>query len=96
MNIGNAIRLCRVQRGLNQTELAEKAGLSYSYISLLECNKRDPVFSTLKNLADALNVPLVVLIFLASTDDEKNGLPLELREKLSNTALLILQPVERV
>jgi len=50
MNLGKAIKLCRVQKNTNQKELARLANISVSYLSLFERNKRDPNFSTLKNI----------------------------------------------
>jgi transcriptional regulator with XRE-family HTH domain len=91
MNLGRAIRLCRTQRGLSQSELANIAGISVSYLSLLERGKRDPTFSTIEDIASALNVPVSILVFLAANDEEMSGLSPELREKLSYTALRLIE-----
>lgn len=91
MNVGKAIRLCRTQRGLNQSELANIAGISVSYLSLLERGKRDPTFSTVENIASALDVPVSILVFLAANEEEMSGLSPELREKLSYTALQLME-----
>ena len=90
MNLGKAIKLCRTQRGLNQSELASIAGISVSYLSLLERGKRDAPFSTVEALACALTIPIVILIFLATDDNETAGLDAILREKLSHAALQLL------
>lgn len=94
MNIGKAIKLCRTQLGLSQTELAIIAELSDSYLSLLERGKRDPAFSTVEKIACALKVPLIVVVFLASNEEEKAMLNSELREKLSYSALRLLEEVK--
>lgn len=65
-DLGNAIKTFRVSRRLSQSELAEMAEISVSYLSLLERNQRDPVFSTLQRIASACDVPLITLIFLAT------------------------------
>lgn len=93
MNIGRAIKLCRNQRGLNQSELADAAGgLSTSYVSLLERGEReDPSLSTLESIANALEIPLSVLLFLAADDDELNGLDREIVEKLSTAAIQLMR-----
>lgn len=90
MNIGKAIKMCRVQRNLTQAELAKKVGLSDSYISLMEQGKRDPSMSTIESIADALHVPLFILVFLAS-DKVESELGEELTEKLSKMALTLIQ-----
>lgn len=90
MNLGKAIKLCRTQRGLNQSELANIAGISVSYLSLLERGKRDPTISTTEGIANALKVPLSILVFLAANNTEKSELGSELCEKLSYVALSLI------
>ena len=46
MDIGNAIKTCRIRRGYSQTKLAELAECSVSYLSLIEHNQRDITLST--------------------------------------------------
>ena len=52
----------RLRKRLSQEELAAKAGLSVSYISMLERGQRTPPLDTLESLASALSVPPVSLI----------------------------------
>jgi len=52
----------RTRRKLSQEALAHKAGLSVSYISMLERGQRTPPLETLEQLAKALSVnPLNLL-----------------------------------
>lgn len=74
MNIGKAIKLCRINKNLKQRELAELAGISVSYISLLEINKRDPSFSLVQRIAVALEIPTIVIVGLAAEEDELENL----------------------
>jgi len=90
MNLGKAIRLCRIQRNMRQTQLAEKANISVSYLSMLERGKRDPNFSTVETIATALKVPVAVLTFLAAEPHELEGISPELAEKISYTALRLI------
>jgi transcriptional regulator with XRE-family HTH domain len=91
MQIGNAIKLIRTQKKLSQAELAERADVSVSYISMLEREKRDPTFSTVEKLAEALEVPLSILMFIAAEEDEIWNINPELAEKLSHTALQLIR-----
>ena len=91
MNLGKGIKLVRTLRDLTQSELSRKSGIDHSYISLLERGKRDPTFSTIVRLATALDVPLVILVFLASDEEDLVGLDAVLQEKLSNSALQLLR-----
>jgi transcriptional regulator with XRE-family HTH domain len=91
MNIGKAIKLCRIQRGLSQAELAEKSGLSVSYLSLLERNKRDPLISTVNSIAKSLQVPMVILTFMGSSENDLLLFSSELKEKLSYSTFLVFE-----
>ena len=52
----------RTRRKLSQQAVADKAGLSVSYISMLEREERTPPLDTLESLARALSVkPLDLL-----------------------------------
>lgn len=47
----------RVRAGLSQEALAVKAGISVSYVSMLERAARTPPLDTIEALAGALKVP---------------------------------------
>ena len=76
MNIGKALRICRAARGLSQRDLAQKAGFSTSYISLVEQGKREPSLSGIKKLTEALSLPrdLLILLAIESADTNKTSI----------------------
>jgi transcriptional regulator with XRE-family HTH domain len=76
---------------MTQAQLAERVGLSVSYISLLEQNKRDPAFSTVGRIAQELGVPASILLFLASDHRELSPVDRDLAEKLSFAALSFIR-----
>ncbi len=90
MNVGQAIKMCRSRRGISQTELAQRADCSVSYLSLLENNQRDPTLSTVEKIAIALNVPVGILFFLAADRNDISGMDKELAGQLARTALELL------
>ncbi len=56
------LRNARARRHLSQAGLAAKAGISVSYISMLERGQRSPLLDTIDRLAEALAVsPLSLL-----------------------------------
>jgi transcriptional regulator with XRE-family HTH domain len=59
---GPRLAKIRRRRGLTQVALAENAGTSMSYISVLEKGKRMPNLSTCRRLAKALQVLLAYLV----------------------------------
>jgi transcriptional regulator with XRE-family HTH domain len=65
MNIGNAIKELRQQKGLKQTDFAVQCGLSQSYLSSIEKGRKEPTLSILKQIANALSIPMPVLVFFS-------------------------------
>ena len=90
MDIGRAIRFCRQQKGLTQPQLAERATLSASYLSVLETGKRDPSLSSLQRIARGLGVPLSVLLFVAADPSDVETLTPEMHEKLAAATMKLL------
>jgi transcriptional regulator with XRE-family HTH domain len=86
MNLGQAIKMCRIRRNVSQEELARRAGYSDSYISFLEQNARDPTISTLSKIAQALDVPLVILFYLAAEAGELDSLDKTLTADIARAA----------
>lgn len=60
--LGNAIRRARTSRGLTQIELAEALGMHRTQLGHVEQGKKDCQLSTLMRLADALGLPLSMLV----------------------------------
>jgi len=60
--VAQNLRAARAKRQLSQQELAMKAGLSVSYISMLERSERTPPLETLETIAKALRVPPLDLL----------------------------------
>ncbi len=69
MNLGKTIRNIRKKKGLSQKELANLSDTYPSHISAIELGLK-PRFSTLENIANALNVPLPIVFFLSMTEDD--------------------------
>ncbi len=59
---GKRLWALREAAGKSQGDVADKAGLSRTYLNQLEAGKRDPSLSTLTRLARALGVKLEALI----------------------------------
>ncbi len=60
--LGAKIKYYRTIAGMNQTALATKLGISYQYLSRIECGKQSPSFPLLVSLAEELNVDLAELV----------------------------------
>lgn len=68
-HIGQAIRFVRISQGLGQEELAQKAGISGSFISQLESGVRDPSWDVLMKLCESLRVPLTLLAMILESEN---------------------------
>lgn len=62
IDIGHNIKSARNVAGLTQEELARQCGVATITIRQYESGKREPKYDTLERLADALDVPLEVLL----------------------------------
>ncbi len=91
MTLGKAIKLCRTQKNMSQSELARLANISVSYLSLLERDKRDPNLSIVAKISEALKVPVTILMFLAADKTEISVISPQLAEKLSYTVLKLIE-----
>lgn len=86
MNIGAAIKICRTSKGLRLQDVANKMGISTSYLSLVEQNKREPNLDFLERAATSLEIPLSILIFIGNDNTKFKEISPELYEKISNIA----------
>ena len=99
--LGNRIRAFRRERGLTLGQLAEKSGISASYLSTIERGLKKPSIPSLKQISEALHVSPSLLVY---SDDEKfTGEKLRLlrkgrglnREELSEISELPLSQIEK-
>lgn len=76
--LGQRIRFHRQRLGWRQHVLASRAGINQGFLSELELGRRNPSSATLHKLADALGLPVGVLIGDGREHDAPQ--PLEVRE----------------
>ena len=61
--VGKRIRALRVERRINASELARRAGIGRATLWRVEADPEcDPTLSTLVKIADALGVPVTALL----------------------------------
>jgi transcriptional regulator with XRE-family HTH domain len=61
ISLGGRIKTLRMERGLQQRQLAEKADLTPSLVSQIESGRLTPSLNTLRRLADGLGVTIASL-----------------------------------
>ncbi len=62
MTVGERLKALRLERGLQQRQVAEKAELTPSLVSQIESGRLTPSLHTLGKLAGALGVPIASLL----------------------------------
>jgi transcriptional regulator with XRE-family HTH domain len=60
--IGNELQRARLDAGMTQEELALKAQIDRSYVSLLENNKKSPTIEMLFRICEVLGVKVSTLV----------------------------------
>jgi transcriptional regulator with XRE-family HTH domain len=68
----HALRLIRVFHDMNQADVADKLGLSKSYISELEQGRKKPSIEVLEKYAALFRIPLSSLLLFAERAEKAN------------------------
>src|ERR1017187_1676525 len=68
MNYSKAIRVARSLADISQGQLADKAEIDRSYLSMIESGKRKPSIETIERIAKALKLPFHLLSLLGSEE----------------------------
>jgi transcriptional regulator with XRE-family HTH domain len=63
--LGEALRLIRVFHDLNKSQVAERVGLSKSYVTELERGDKKVTLEVLEKYASAFNIPVSSLMLFA-------------------------------
>ena len=87
--LNEALRLIRVFYDLPQKQLAEKLGISKSYLSEIESGKKTPTIDLLNRYADFFDIPASSIMFF-SESLEKDAKVEKLRTFVSSKILAIL------
>lgn len=91
MDIGQAIKKLRTERGMSQEQLADSIGMSVQGLSFLETGKRYPPKATIEKLCRAFGIPVSYMLMAAIEEqdipEEKRVLYRALLEPLRNELL---------
>lgn len=70
MDIGNAIKTLRKQKGISQKQLAEICEISVNALCQIENDQTFPHKSTIQKICDALQVPTSYLLFFSISEED--------------------------
>ena len=69
-NVGSRIKEIRIKRGLTVNGLANRAGISQSYLRDIELGNKQPTVEYLEYICDALKITLVGFFDLVENSDK--------------------------
>lgn len=72
VELGTTIRKLRNEKKISQEALAFKSGLHRNYISSLELAQKNPTYTTLIKIANALDINVIQLISKENCYDAKS------------------------
>lgn len=87
-NFGRAIRQCRIAKIQTKRDIVRQTNITYDRMSEIESNKTIP--HELEQISETLGVPTPVIKFIALNDDEIDGIPLELAQRVKNIAMRLM------
>jgi transcriptional regulator with XRE-family HTH domain len=91
MNLGKALKICRAAKNMSLEDVSSRTQISVSYLSRLENGRREAPFELVAKLASALDLPLALLVFLASEPNELKGIDKATAERFADLALELLK-----
>lgn len=71
--IGEALRLIRVYHDLKQKQVAEKLGISTSYLSEIEKGRKVPTLNLVQRYSNEFSIPASSIMFFAESVDGKGS-----------------------
>ena len=81
--VGKSIKLARIRANMTQEQLAERADISSSYVSVIERGKQSVSLEYLERIANALNTAVSVLLDSGDAEEcaAEEQRPASVREK---------------
>jgi transcriptional regulator with XRE-family HTH domain len=68
--LGNAVRILRERAGLSPEEVAERGGISTSWLRRIESGDHDPSWGSMRRVARGLGVSMEVLSEVAEENEQ--------------------------
>ena len=90
--LAEALRLIRVFHDMKQQELAERLGLSKSYVSELESGKKVPSIEVIQKYSDTFDIPASSILFFSESLEHPS--PKRAKSAIAGKVLQFLQLVE--
>jgi len=92
--IGEALRLIRVYNDLKQNEMADRIGVSKSYLSEIENGQKSPTLEIIQKYSQEFSLPVSSIMFF-SEEIPHAKLGEKIRLKVAKKVMSMLQFIER-
>lgn len=93
---GEVLRLLRIFNDYKASDMAEKLGISKSYLSEIEHNKKQPTLELLDKYALVLNIRTSTLMVFSEALDDDPTIKKDAKQTIARAAVKWLQILERV
>ena len=96
LGFGKKVRALRSQKNLTLQEMAKVTKRSVSLLSQIETGKVSPSFSTMRSIADALDISLSQLIVDEEENEARDSSLMEVQERKVLTTSNVIPPGSRL
>ncbi len=93
--VGEVLRLLWIFSGYKSAELAEKLGISQSYVSEIENNKKQPTMDILDKYASVFEMKKSTLLFAKALENDVE-VQNDKKQKVALAGMKLLKILERV
>ena len=95
--IGETLKYLRVFNDYTMVQLSEGLGLSQSYISEIETNRKQPTLQVIDKYADFFDIkPSTIMLFSESLDRDTNLKQKGTKQRMAYVGMKLLRILEKV
>lgn len=94
--IGEALRLLRIFNGYKSAELAQKLGISQSYVSEIENSKKQPTMEILDKYANVFDMKKSTLLLFAESLEKDSTIQKSQKQRVALAGMKLLKILEKV
>jgi transcriptional regulator with XRE-family HTH domain len=95
MKYGKAIKIIRNLKDVSQKELGSMVNVDPSYISLIEAGDRTPSLDLMELISKKLDVPLNLLILMATEDSDLKNISEKDAEEIGKELVSLLINIKK-
>lgn len=94
--IGETLRLLRIFNDYTMNEMAQKIGLSQSYISELENGKKQPSLDIIQKYADAFDMKPSTLLLFSESLEKDQVYNQDRKQRVARAGMKLLKILEKL